>query len=190
MPVWLLSVVTNRYFLGAVAIAAVIGSGWWWHTSKVDAAVEREGKRWEAHVEALKTKQRAEVSGWVLEMVERDGIARAAYAKLAGERREVFITLERKVPVYVTSLADSRCIVPRGFVLHHDASAAARDPPDPAASGGSVDADSGLALSTVERTVSGNYAICHDAIAEVKRWREWYADFRVEWEKLRAKLKE
>lgn len=39
-PVWLLSILTNRYFLGAVAIAAVIGSGWWWHTSAVNDAVE------------------------------------------------------------------------------------------------------------------------------------------------------
>jgi hypothetical protein len=61
---------------------------------------------------------------------------------------------------------------------------------DPAAAGGSVDADSGVALSAVAGTVAGNYAICHDAIAEVKRWREWYADFSAQWEKLRAKLKE
>lgn len=190
IPAPLLAILTSRYFLGAVAVAAVIGSGWWWHTSRVDRAVEAERSRLTALIEAERQANREKVSAWVVEMVERERIAREAYAKLAAERREIFITLEKEVPVYVTSLADSRCIVPVGFVLHHDAAAAARAAPDPGASGGSVDADSGLALSTVAGTVSGNYAICHDAIAEVRRWREWYAQFSAEWEKLRAKFKE
>lgn len=190
MPAWLLTIVFNRYFLAGAAALAIVGAGWWWHTSRVDRAVEAEGKRWEQMVEAERAANRAKISDWVVEMVERDGRARAAYAKLAAERREIFITLQKEVPVYVTSLADSRCIVPRGFVQHHDAAAAAGPAPDPASSGGSVDADSGLALSAVAGTVAVNYAICHDAIAEVRRWREWYADFSAQWEKLRAKFKE
>lgn len=190
MPAWLLSLVFNRYFLAGAAALAVVGGAWWWHTSRVDAAVDAERARLTAQIEAERARHRAQVSEWVVEMVERDGRARAAYAKLAAERREIFITLQKEVPVYVTSLADSRCIVPSGFVQHHDAAAAARAAPDPAAAGGSVDADSGVALSAVAGTVAVNYAICHDAIAEVRRWREWYAEFSAQWEKLRAKFKE
>lgn len=190
MPAWLLPVLTNRYFLAAAGALALVLGAWWWHTSKVDAAVDAERARLTAQIEAERAAHRAKVSEWVVEMVEREARARAAYAKLAAERREIFITLQKEVPVYVTSLADSRCIIPRGFVLHHDAAAAAGAAPDPGAAGGSVDADSGLALSTVAGTVTENYAICHDAIAEVKRWREWYAEFSAQWEKLRAKFKE
>lgn len=190
MPAWLITIVFNRYFIAAAGSLAVVLGAWWWHTSKVEAAVDAERSRLMAQIEAERAANRAKVSEWVVEMVEREAKARTAYAKLAAERREIFITLQKEVPVYVTSLADSRCIVPYGFVLHHDAAAAARAAPDPGASGGSVDADSGLALSAVAGTITENYAICHDAIAEVKRWREWYAEFSAQWEKLRAKFKE
>ncbi len=190
IPPLALSILTNRYVLAAAAGVAVVVGAWWWHTSRVDAAVDAERAANFAAFERERQKHRETVSAWVVEMVERDGRARESYAKLAAERREIFITLQKEVPVYVTSLADSRCIVPAGFVQHHDAAAAARAAPNPAAAGGPVDADSGLALSTVAGTVAGNYAICHDAIAEVRRWREWYADFRAQWEKLRANLKE
>ena len=190
IPPIFLAVVTNRYFIAAAAAGGVILGAWWWHTSRVDAAVDAERARLTAQIEAERADHRRKVSEWVVEMVEREARARDAYAKLAAERREIFITLQKEVPVYVTSLADSRCIVPRGFVQHHDAAAAARAAPDPGPAGGPVDADSGIALSAVAGTVAGNYAICHDAIAEVRRWREWYAEFSAQWEKLRAKFKE
>lgn len=190
MPVWLLPLLGNRYFQAGLAVLAIVGGAWWWHSSRVDAAVEAEGKRWADMVMQARERQREEVAGWVVEMAERDRVAREDYARLAAERREIFITLQKEVPVYVTHLADSRCVVPVGFVRYHDAAAAARPAPDPAATGGPVDADSGVALSAVAGAVAGNYAICHDAIAEVRRWREWYADFSAQWEKLRAKLKE
>lgn len=40
MPTWLLDLLFNKYVLGALAIIGVLGAGWWWHTSKVDTAVE------------------------------------------------------------------------------------------------------------------------------------------------------
>ncbi|HEV2679138.1 MAG TPA: hypothetical protein VGV14_01435, partial [Rhodanobacter sp.] len=45
--------------------------------------------------------------------------------------RERGATLTREIPVYVTAQADTRCIVPVGFVRVHDA-AAANDLPGPA----------------------------------------------------------
>ena len=91
----------------------------------------------------------------------------------------------KEVPVYVTPLADSRCIVPDGLRRHHDAAAAGRIATLPDGAGRPVDADSGLALSTVERTVANNYGICHDLRAEVATWRAWYAETRDAWERLR-----
>lgn len=190
MPVWLIGVLTNKYVLAALTVTGLILGAWWWHTSKVNAAVDAERTRLEAVIESERSAQREKISGWVVEMVEREAKAAARYAKLAAERHEIFITLEKEVPVYVTSLADSRCIIPRGFVLHHDAAAAARTPADPGAAGGLVDADSGIALSTVAGTVSENYAACHDAFDEVRRWREWYADFRAQWALLRKSIQE
>lgn len=40
MPLWLLSVVTNRYFIAAAAAVGVVLGAWWWHTSAVNDAVE------------------------------------------------------------------------------------------------------------------------------------------------------
>ena len=168
--------------------AALVGYAWWWHTSEVRQAVRAERTALTARVEAERARRYEEVSHWLVEMTRRDLAARARYDKLAAERREIFITLKREVPIYVTPLADSRCIVPHGFVRFHDSAAAARPAADPGTPGGPLDADSGIALSTVAATVAENYAACHDAIAEVRRWREWYADLRAKWDELLATL--
>lgn len=172
----------------AAAAAGLVGYAWWWHSSEVREAVAAEGARWVAMIEKARGFQRAEVAAWVVEMTNRESAARSRYERLAAERREIFITLEKEIPIYVTPLADSRCVIPVGFVHHHDAAAAARAAPVPTPSGGSLDADSGVALSAVERTVAANYAACHDAIAEVRRWREWYAVLRAEWDRLLVAL--
>lgn len=80
-------------------------------------------------------------------------------------------TLVKEVPVYVTPDADARCVVPAGFVQHHDAAAAGQLPEPP---GRSVDADSGLELSAVSETVAFNYGLANAWRAEVIAWRTWY----------------
>jgi hypothetical protein len=189
VPTWILSLVFNRYTLAALAIAAATWAAWSWHTSKIDAAVAEADRRWEARIEAERARHRGLVADWVLELAARDEAAMAKFAQAKAERVVVYRTLIEEVPRYVTPLADSRCIVPRGFVLHHDAAAVgARAAPVREVAGGLIDADSGLALSSVERTVAENYAACHDAIAEVSEWRRWYPDANASWERLRAQL--
>lgn len=172
----------------AAAAAGLVGYAWWWHTSRVDKAVGAERGRLTAQIEGERARRREEVSSWVVEMANRDLAARSRYDKLAAERRDVFITLQREVPIYVTPTADAHCVIPHGFVRLHDAAAAARPAPDSTAAGGSHDAPSGVALSAVAATVAENYAACHDAIAEVRRWREWYAVLRAEWDRLLVAL--
>lgn len=183
-----LALLGNRYVQAALAVAAAIFAVWWWHTSAIDDAVDARDKHWAGKIEAERTRHRGIVADWVLEMAARDEKARALYEAKKADRVVVYETLEKEVPVYVTPLADSRCIVPAGFVLHHDAAAAARPAAIPEGPGGLVDADSGLALSTVERTVSENYAACHDAIDEVTEWRRWYPEARASYDRLRERL--
>lgn len=183
-----LALLTNRYVLAALAVAAVVGAGWWWHTSAIDDAVTARDVHWTGKIEAERTRHRGIVADWVLEMAERDEEHRIRYAAKKGEREIVYRTLTEEVVRYVTPLADSRCIVPVGFVLHHDAAAAARPAALPEGASDLVDVDSRIALSTVERTVTENYAACHEAIDEVTEWRRWYPEARDSYERLRAKL--
>lgn len=94
------------------------------------------------------------------------------------ERRKVEIrtitqTLIKEVPVYVTAESDLACVVPVGFVRLHDA--AAHGAAVPAAPGGPVEADSGVALSAVAETIAGNYGLAYEWREEALAWRTWYA---------------
>lgn len=193
---WLLPLVFNRYTLAAAATAALAWAGWSWHTSKIDTAVEAavaaRDKHWAGEIAAERARHRGLVADWVLEMVAREDAARARQAREKAEREAQFRQLLKEVPRYVTPVADARCIVPLGFVRIHDAAAGDAGPPGAAAipepAGGSVDADSGVALSAVGAAVTENYFACHEAIAEVTEWRRWYPEAREGWERLRAQL--
>lgn len=192
---WIL--VFNRYTFALAAAAAIAWAGWSWHTSKIDAAVEAavaaRDKHWTGQIETERARHRGLVADWVLEMVARDDAARVRQAREKAERDAQRRQLLKEVTRYVTPVADSRCIVPRGFVLVHDAAAAGTAGPPGAAAvpdgaGGSLDADSGIALSAVGAAVTENYFACHEAIAEVTDWRRWYPEARERWERLRAQL--
>jgi hypothetical protein len=194
---WLLSLVFNRYTFAAAAAAALAWAGWSWHTSEIDKAVEAavaaRDLHWTGEIEAERARHRGLVADWVLEMVAREDAARVRLAKEKAAREARFRQLLKEVATYVTPVADSRCVVPRGFVLFHDAAAAGDAGPPGAAAvpepgGGSLDADSGVALSAVGSRVAENYAACHEAIAEVTAWRRWYLEARDSWERLRAQL--
>lgn len=79
-------------------------------------------------------------------------------------------TLIKEVPTYVTPDADDRCVIPVGFVRLHDAAASGL----PVASGGPVEAPSGVELSTVAGTVATNYGAALEWRAEAQAWRDWY----------------
>jgi len=80
-------------------------------------------------------------------------------------------TLTREVPVYVTPQADAACTVPLGFARVHNAAAAGVEMPGTA--GAADAAGSGLALSTVARTVVDNYTTCHATAAQLTSLQEW-----------------
>lgn len=163
MPLaWLL----NPRLLGGLALAAALAwAAWWWR----DTGVQAERAHWqglvaEAEKRAAKQEADAREASTQLAEAQREAVARV---------RTVTHTLVKEVPTYVTSNADRACIVPVGFVQHHDA--AARLSALPAAPGGLVDAPSGVPLSRVESVVAGNYAAAHELAAEVATWRQWYA---------------
>lgn len=80
-------------------------------------------------------------------------------------------TIIKQVPVYVTPAADSRCVVPRGFVWLLDS--AATGDALPGAATGAADAPSGLALSAVAGSVSANYTGCRANAARLIALQTW-----------------
>ena len=160
-----------------IAAAAAVGLALWLvHAHGVGEGVSRE-KAAQAKREAAARKDVAKREK------KAEGISTKVAADLTRETvrvQTVTRTIIEKVPVYVTAQADDRCIVPAGFVQLHDAAAASSLP---AASGGSVEADSGVPLSAVAETVAFNYGVAHEWEAEVKAWRRWYAEQSAAWGK-------
>lgn len=148
-----------------LAAGAIVGAAYAWHRSEVNAEVER--------INTKATEQRrAEVAEFVVDMSARNLKQREANEAEKRALQESTKTLVEKVPVYVTKLADSRCIVPVGFVQHFETAwgvSALREP-----AGRNVDADSGVPLSRVESVTTENAGICREARAESAAWRAWY----------------
>lgn len=80
--------------------------------------------------------------------------------------------IEREVTANVTPEADRNCAVPAGFVQLHDNAAAGRVP-DLSGSAGDVDAPTTVALSTVAKTVTGNYGTCNEIRTQLIDFQEW-----------------
>lgn len=145
----------------AVAAAVIFGAGfriaWVWQENAQKAAL----------VDAIAAKDAA---------VEKAAEITAEASKKAAERKveiqTVTKTIIKKVPVYVTREADSRCAVPRGFVRLHD-SAAAGMPPVPDTSGEPDDGPSGVALSAVAGTVVDNYGSCQETRQQLIDLQDW-----------------
>lgn len=160
-------------FLIAVAILAATYFVGWWHGGT--------GKReLEAQIAAAAEKRREDISTLVVDLSGRNQRLAEQLALERGRDNRVFITLKEKVPVYVTQAADRGCIVPRGFVLHHDA--AWRGSELPAAPAGSVDAPSGVPLSGVADATADNAKTCRDFRREAELWRTWYRDTQARWD--------
>lgn len=78
--------------------------------------------------------------------------------------------LVQKVPEYISKDSDAKCVVPNGFVVLHDA-AAKGEVPD--STRDVNEAASGVALSTVGKTVTENYTTCHQNVEQLKALQEW-----------------
>ena len=76
----------------------------------------------------------------------------------------------QKIPEYISKESDAKCTIPNGFVVLHDA-AVKGEVPD--SSRDSNEAASGIALSSVGKTVTQNYTICHQTEEQLKALQEW-----------------
>ena len=140
----------------------------------------------EADLKASEDRRTAEIArlqaGQDRVVAQLRAAAKAKLAQVTARLRDELNDQQRTLHAQITSRGDSACTVPVGAVLFHDA--AARDPAEqggaaiPTGPGGSVDAPSGVALSTLAATVAGNYAAAREAfgacLAEVTAWRDWY----------------
>lgn len=89
----------------------------------------------------------------------------------------VIQTIVKEVPTYVTALADSRCIVPDGFVQLFDASFRSSVPDLFAGVAGGdrsslVDRPSGIPLSQVSSAVAENAGLCHEWESQARGLRK------------------
>lgn len=119
---------------------------------------------------AKKTEQAENITQKVAEKVAEKQI----------EYRTITKTLVKEVPRYVPVEADAKCVLPVGFVRLHD-TAAAGSPTLPVGPGGSLQAPSGIELSTATETIVANYGIAHEWRAEAEGWRAWYAQQKDAW---------
>lgn len=87
--------------------------------------------------------------------------------QIVKEKGDVLI---QKVPEYISKDSDAKCVVPNGFVVLHDA-AAKGEVPD--STRDVNEAASGVALSTVGKTVTENYTTCHQNVEQLKALQEW-----------------
>ena len=135
--------------VAVLALLAVVAGLAWWATGRYNAAVDRANK-----AEATATELRTQLTNataatvTVTQYVDRERVIR-----LKGD------TIIKEVPRYVPAQADAACVVPRGFVRLHDAAASGTVPDSGA--GDTDAAPSGVALSTVAGTVTGNYTDSH-----------------------------
>ena len=164
---------------GALALLGALAGGlaWWRHDIAARATTELR-----ADIATAQAQRRAEVAEYVLDMSARNA---ALVSELLLERGRVKTEtryLKQKVTDYVTPLADSRCIVPRGFVLHFDAAWSGRGAALPGSAGGLVDEPSGIPLSRVEDVVTDNAGACHELLVEVRSWRRWYPEHKTHYD--------
>lgn len=84
----------------------------------------------------------------------------------------------REVPVYVSGIGDSGCVVTAGFVRLHDLSASGAGlPDDPDTASQLYDAPSGIALSTVAATVAENYGACREEMTRFEGLQDWVGKY-------------
>lgn len=137
---------------------------------------------------AAMDRKRAQISDLVLAGIEaRDRLEGLIRAQAAIFDRDM-TALKNRRPAYVTPLADSRCTVPRGFVLQWNAGAArANGSPgadDPAAADPGpelVEAPSGIALSAVADAVTDTQTALGQCRRQVTGWQEFYTTVLVPW---------
>lgn len=157
--------VRGHLFVGALLVLALLGlCGWLWIHGLQRAATEAQAKVVTLEAE-LASAQATLAQQKTTERVVTQYVDRVRIVRERGE------TIVKEVPVYVPLEADAACRINRGFVWLHDA-AARNDPPAPGT--GAADAPApGVTLSAVARTVTGNYATCHEIREQLTALQGW-----------------
>ncbi len=83
------------------------------------------------------------------------------------EKGDVII---QKVPEYISKDSDAKCDVPNGFVVLHN-SAVKNEIPNTTREFN--EESSGVELSTVAKTVAGNYTTCNEVREQLKSLQDW-----------------
>ena len=162
---FLLPLLLNRYVIGALASALLIGSTvlWWGH--------KKDELRTEGAAACQETNRKAQA-----ERDRKDEAFRDDQAKIQqGLRDELKTTkgeldrLRKERKSHVSATADAQCVIPRGFVRDHDRDLprAAQGPELPL-SAADADKPAGVVLSRVSRCVGSNYTEC----AKIQRERD------------------
>jgi hypothetical protein len=142
--------------IGALLVAGgIFISGGIWTQREFLAAVEKQ-KEEIARLE--------KASGEITTKVEKVYIERT---KVIKEKGDVII---EKVPEYISKDADAKCDVPNGFVVLHN-SAVKNEIPNTARDFN--EKSSGVELSTVGKTVAGNYTTCNEVREQLRSLQEW-----------------
>ena len=132
-----------RLFAFGLLTVSLVGFGW------VKGACHVQDQ-WDA----ANNKQALQVSGMKQRQAESTVQVITKYVDRINVVRETGEAIIKEVPIYVSPEVDSACMLPRSFVLLHDAAAAGSI----SESTGDADASpAGVALSTVARTLSDNY---------------------------------
>lgn len=132
-----------------VALLALVAGLAWLATDRYNAAVDRADQAEDA-ARNLRVQ---------LNNAKGATITVTQYVDRVQTIREKGDTIIKEVTRYVPAQADAACLVPLGFVRLHDA-AAAGTVPNPGA-GDADAAPSGVALSAVAGTITGNYTDSH-----------------------------
>jgi len=167
----------GRYRLLIAGLLLALAAGLWWSAHERGLGA--------AHEKAAEAKRLAQAQRQVARReAKAASISASAASDLTAARvviRTRTRTLIQKVPVYVPSAADARCVVNTGFVRLYDAAVEGSPPGLPAAAGGPDEAASGIALSEVLATDLANLGTAYDYRAEALAWRQWYAAQKKAW---------
>jgi hypothetical protein len=85
--------------------------------------------------------------------------------------REKGNVIIKEVPKYITTVDDSKCTVPTGFVRVHDQGATGVEVP--ATTGGPNEGASEVKISTVATTVVDNYTTYYEVAEQLKSLQTW-----------------
>lgn len=159
MPLPLLPIIGFfKQYWKVIAVALIL-------TATYFAGVKTTTAKYEAKIQIIKNEQQQRIIEAQNEFMEKT----AQYDKEKIFIAEAFETYRKTHPViktkevkiYVTPEADSRCIVPRGFIRLHNTAASGASEVSPTDNGEqSNDSPTKLALSAVGEVVAENYNMC------------------------------